>query len=259
MSTRVSPAKRPKARPASDAGGADRRVTASSSRPSVSGSGAAAASARSGSESFLGQVSPRGRFGLAIIAAVLVGLVGLLIGLNIGRPNWPADGSADVGFARDMSSHHAQAVEMGMIAFQNATRDNIRSLGGDIAMTQKGQIGLMEGWLDTWGVPTNTTDPPMAWVPGGEAMLDGNRMPGMATRDEINQLINATGEQVDILFLQYMIRHHQGGIHMVDAVLAADPIQPVRELAEQMARTQGAEVILMRNLLRDLGASPLPR
>jgi len=189
---------------------------------------------------------------------VVVGLLGFMIGLNAGRPNWPADGSAEVGFARDMSAHHAQAVEMGMIAFQKATRDEVRSLGADVAMTQKGQIGLMQGWLATWGVSTNTSDRPMAWIPGGEEMLDGNRMPGMATREEMNQLIDATGEQVDILFLQYMIRHHVGGFHMVDAVLEADPSPPVRELAESMERNQRAEVSTMQGYLRDLGASQLP-
>jgi uncharacterized protein (DUF305 family) len=195
---------------------------------------------------------------VTIAAALVLGLLGFMIGLNVGRPNWPAEGSADVGFARDMSTHHAQAVEMGMIAFQKATREDVRSLGYDIALTQKGQIGTMQGWLDTWGVPTTGNDRPMLWVPGGEAMLDGNRMPGMATREEIGQLMDATGEQVDILFLQYMIRHHLGGFHMVEAVLAADPSPPVRELAETMKRNQGAEVIVMQNHLRELGASPLP-
>lgn len=200
---------------------------------------------------------PRSRAALAIVAALLLGLLGFVIGLNVGRPSWPADGSADVGFARDMSSHHAQAVELGMIAYQRATSEAVRTLGGDIAVTQQGQIGTMQTWLKTWGVPANTNDPPMAWVPGGDAMVKGNLMPGMATREEMNELLAATGEQVDILFLQYMHRHHLGGIHMVDEVLAQNPSPPVRELAEAMARGQSQEVIVLQNLLKEFGASPL--
>lgn len=195
---------------------------------------------------------------MAIAAAVLAAALSFVVGLNVGRPDWPGEGSADVGFARDMMSHHAQAVEMGMIAYQRATNDEVRAIGADIAITQQGQIGTMETWLDTWRVPLNSSDPPMSWVPGGENMLRGNLMPGMATREEINELLAATGEQVDILFLQYMLRHHAGGIHMVDAVLAADPSPPVRELAEAMKSGQQKEIVSMQRLLREFGASPLP-
>jgi uncharacterized protein (DUF305 family) len=195
---------------------------------------------------------------LAVVSAIIVGLLGFAIGTNVGRPNWPGEDSADVGFARDMASHHAQAVEMGMMAVHKATNDRVRSLGHDIATTQQAQIGRMFSWLDTWGVPRYTNDPPMAWVPGGDAMVKGNLMPGMATREEINQLREAEGEEFDIYFLQLMIRHHLGGVHMVDAVLARDPSPPVRELAEQMKRNQSNEVVVMQNLLAEFGASPLP-
>lgn len=222
-------------------------------RPRASGGGL-----RGSIGALLHQLGPRGRFGLAVVAAVIVGLLGFAIGTNVGRPDWPGEGSADVGFARDMASHHAQAVEMGMMAVRKATDDRVRSLGHDIATTQQAQIGRMHSWLDTWGVPRFTNDPPMAWVPGGESMLKGNLMPGMATREQINQLQAAEGQEFDILFLQLMINHHLGGVHMVDAVLAQDPIPPVRELAEQMKRNQGNEVITMQNLLAEFGAEPLP-
>jgi Uncharacterized protein conserved in bacteria len=213
---------------------------------------------RGRSRSLLGQLGPRGRFGMAVAAAIIIGLVGFAIGMNVGRPNYPGEGSADVGFARDMASHHAQAVEMGMMAVQKATDHRVQSLGHDIATTQQAQIGRMYSWLDTWGVPRYANDPPMAWVPGGDAMVKGNLMPGMATREEINQLRAAEGQDFDILFLQLMIRHHMGGVHMVDAVLDQNPTQPVRELAEQMMRNQGNEVVVMQNLLAEFGASPLP-
>jgi uncharacterized protein (DUF305 family) len=237
MATRAATVHRPKTRPAAS------RSTTVSGRPG----------------SRLAQLGTRGWVGLTVAAAVIVGLLGFTIGLNVGRPSWPTEGSADVGFARDMSAHHAQAVEMAMIAFQKASREDVRSLGSDISMTQKGQIGVMQAWLQTWGVPVNSNDPPMAWVPDGASMLNGNRMPGMATREEVNRLSDATGEQVDILFLQLMIRHHLGGVHMIEAVLDQNPSEPVRQLAEEMNRTQSAEVLVMQNILTNkLHASTLP-
>jgi uncharacterized protein (DUF305 family) len=192
-----------------------------------------------------------------VVAAVVLAVIAFTVGSVTARPGYPGEGSADVGFARDMSTHHGQAVEMGMIAYRNSTNPEIQTLGRDIALTQQGQIGTMQGWLETWGVPRNTSAPPMAWVPGGEAMLKDNLMPGMATRDEIAQLEAATGQEGDILFLQLMLRHHVGGGHMLEAVLAADPAPAVRALAEQMKTTQQTEAVVMQNMLEELGASPL--
>jgi len=210
--------------------------------------------ARSG----LAGLSPRGRIILGVVAAIVVAALGFTIGVVVGRPHYPGENSPEVGFARDMTTHHSQAVDMGMIAFQNATLPEVRTLGGDIAMTQKGQIGIMQGWLQTWGVPVNGTEAPMSWMPGGADELNGSYlMPGMATQDEMEKLKAATGKDVDILFLQYMIRHHIGGAHMIDGVLGLDPRPEVRDLAQTMKNNQQAEVTTMKNLLTQLGAAPL--
>src|SRR5215470_16774752 len=140
-----------------------------------------------------------------MIAGAAVAVLLLLVGFGAGlltRPGTPGDDSPEAGFARDMSTHHAQAVEMGMIAYQNATDPDVRTLGGDIAITQQGQIGVMSTWLKDWGLDVNTTRQPMAWMPNGQKELVNNLMPGMATRDEVKKLENATGKQVDILFCQ---------------------------------------------------------
>jgi uncharacterized protein (DUF305 family) len=157
-----------------------------------------------------------------------------------------------------MSTHHAQAVEMGMIAYQNATLPDVVTLGGDIAITQQGQVGIMATWLKSWGLGPTSTEPPMAWTPEGSRALRGNLMPGMATREEIGDLRAATGRDVDILFCQLMLRHHQGGIHMVDELLKQDPAAEVAELAETMKRNQSNEVAVLQTLLTQLGAQPLP-
>jgi uncharacterized protein (DUF305 family) len=208
--------------------------------------------------------APSGFFGVptrgwvaAGVAALVVAVIAFAIGIVTGRPDYPGEGSADAGFARDMSTHHGQAVEMGMIAYRNATLPEVRTLGKDIALTQQAQIGTMQGWLETWGLPRNTSAAPMAWVPGGEAMLKDNLMPGMATREEIAQLEAAAGQEADILFLQLMLRHHVGGGHMLDAVIADGSSPAVRAFAEQMKSTQQTEAVVIQNMLKELGASPI--
>ena len=39
-------------------------------------------------------------------------------------------------------------------------------------------------------------------------------MPGMASPEELNELWTKSGKEFDVLFLQLMIRHHQGGVMM---------------------------------------------
>jgi uncharacterized protein (DUF305 family) len=195
-----------------------------------------------------------------IIAGALAAVALLAIGFGAGlltRPGTPGDDSAEAGFARDMSTHHAQAVEMGMIAFQKASLPEVRTLGGDIALTQKGQIGVMSTWLKDWGLDVNTTRPPMSWMPNGQAELVNNLMPGMATREEVAKLNSATGKQVDILFCQYMLRHHLGGLHMVDGILAESHNQQVIDLATAMKSGQQGEIQVLQDLLTKLGAKPL--
>jgi len=202
-------------------------------------------------------LSPRARIVAGVVAAVVIAMIGFTVGALTSRPDHPNEGSAEVGFARDMSAHHGQAVEMGMIAFQNATLPEVRTLGGDIAMTQESQVGMMQTWLKEWGVGPNGSTPPMSWMPEGQQSLNGNLMPGMATREEIAKLKAAKGTDLDILFLQYMLRHHLGGIHMVDGVLAQNPTQEVRDLAETMKKNQSGEITVMQTMLAHLGAKPL--
>ena len=96
----------------------------------------------------------------------------------------PGNDSAEAGFARDMIVHHAQAVQMAEIVRDKTNSDDMRLLAADISLTQQGQIGIMQGWLEVWGLPITGEEPAMAWM--GQPM-DG-LMPGMATPDEITRL-----------------------------------------------------------------------
>jgi uncharacterized protein (DUF305 family) len=207
-------------------------------------------------------VEPRAGRGrrFAAIAAIVLLLLG--IGYAAGRltPLFtaPGDDSAEAGFARDMTVHHGQAVHMAMVEYDRGQDATLRRMAYDIATSQQYQIGVMEGWLREWRLPLTTDRPPMAWVPNGANMLqpDG-RMPGIASNDELKRLEDASGRDADILFCQLMLRHHLGGIHMVDAVLQASDNDRVRDLAQQMRIAQQGEIDAMSEMLRAWGAQPL--
>jgi uncharacterized protein (DUF305 family) len=186
--------------------------------------------------------------GLTLMLAIGL-LLGYPAGLLTPRGNaTPADNSAEAGFARDMKNHHAQAVQMGMIAHQKATNLAVRSMGADIALTQQAQIGMMDQWLTDWQLNRNSRAVPMAWMPDGAPPLQDGLMPGMATPEEMKALENATGPDVDRLFLQMMIKHHLGGIHMVDGVLEVSHNTDVVALALNMKQGQQGEITAMQQL-----------
>jgi uncharacterized protein (DUF305 family) len=193
-------------------------------------------------------------------------VVSLMIGYAVGRAvtpgtqaataastqATPGDSSAEAGFARDMSTHHAQAVEMSMIAAARATDPEVRQLGYDIALTQENQIGIMQTWLTHWSLNVTSDQAPMTWMPDGAASMKNGLMPGMATQEQMQQLRDAQGKQVDILYLQLILTHHLGGIHMVEGLLAATQNTEVRTLAANMKAGQQNELTVIQNLQKKL-------
>ncbi|MGK5673622.1 DUF305 domain-containing protein [Micromonospora sp. URMC 106] len=202
------------------------------------------------------QRRPSGRrWGTAALAlAVVVGLLlGYAGGLLTPRLTRPGDASVEAGFARDMMTHHAQAVEMGMIAFDKGTDPEVRSIGGDIAAAQQGEIGTMQTWLRSWGLDPTGSQPAMSWMSDGAGLVKDGLMPGMATPEEMAKLRAAEGRELDTLFLRMMIKHHLGGIHMIDGVLDASDEADVVRTAQTMKNTQRNDLTNLQNALERLG------
>jgi uncharacterized protein (DUF305 family) len=202
---------------------------------------------------------------LAVIAVGLLALGGgLAVASGIGRSEQPTADSVDAGFARDMSRHHLQAVEMANLATTRSTDPEVLRLAFDIASTQTNQVGRMQGWLTLWGLPLTSGDT-MAWMAdpamaghhvAGQA--DGAVMPGMATETELAELRSLSGTPFDVMLLQLMIRHHQGGLEMARYGQQHAGEAVVRGLARSIAETQTAETATMEEMLRARGGAPLP-
>jgi uncharacterized protein (DUF305 family) len=199
----------------------------------------------------------RARFGVGVLAGVLVfGLiVGLAAGFLVPRLRTPGDDSAEAGFLRDMSTHHAQAVEMSMLAHANSTNPAIVNLAGDIALTQHGQINYMQAWLRDWHLSPTGSQPVMAWMPGSAGSVVNGLMPGMATPDQLAALRKATGKDLDVMYLTLMRQHHLGGIHMAQEILDLSHNSDVTWLAQTMVASQQGEITLIDNMLKQLQAA----
>jgi uncharacterized protein (DUF305 family) len=119
---------------------------------------------------------------------------------------------ADVAFMQRMIGHHAQAIEMTALLPARAARADMRLLAARIEASQADEIALMESWLKRRG----------AAVPDAHAhhAAGAAPMPGMLTAEEMGRLAAATGAGFDRLFLELMIKHHQGALVMVEELFA---------------------------------------
>src|SRR5262245_23597950 len=97
----------------------------------------------------------------ALLAVALCAGAALLIASRAGTPR---DGSVEAGFARDMATHHAQAVDMSFLVRDKSSNHDLRTLASDIIVTQSTQRGIFMGWVQQWGLPQASPGPRMAWM-----------------------------------------------------------------------------------------------
>ena len=189
----------------------------------------------------------------ALLAAVALGTclaTTAILFLVLGWGDGPADDSAEAGFARDMATHHAQAAEMGFIIRDASADHQLRTLAYDIIVTQTAQRGVFMGWLQQWGLSQSSAQPRMAWMVGhAHGTSSSGLMPGMASDADLERLRQASGRDAEILFLQLMIRHHEGGVEMARAVLALSDRDDVVTMARSIESSQAGEIALMTEML----------
>ncbi len=203
----------------------------------------------------------------ALLAALLLGAA---LGMFLtGGSAQLKGGSVDVGFAQDMSVHHRQAVLMAGLARDRSTDPAIRLIAFDIETNQLQQIGQMQGWLSLWNAAPLPTGRYMTWMadaPSMPGMAHGTApgtagvatMPGMASTADLQPLQAASGGPFDVLFLQLMLRHHQGGTPMAQYAAGHAESPQVRNLAEKIVVSQGAESDYLAQLIAQRRAQPLP-
>ncbi|ODU04699.1 MAG: DUF305 domain-containing protein [Pseudonocardia sp. SCN 72-86] len=150
---------------------------------------------------------------------------------------------ADSMFAMMMIPHHQQAVEMSdMILAKSDVDQQVLDLAQQIKDAQQPEIDTMQGWLDDWGVSSDSMD--MSGMDMGED--------GMMSEDEMAALKAATGPAAAKMFLEQMIEHHKGAIQMAETELQDGKNADAKKLAQAVVDTQSAEITTMQELLTQL-------
>jgi uncharacterized protein (DUF305 family) len=151
----------------------------------------------------------------------------------------------DVTFAQQMVPHHSQALDMAKLVPSRSTNPKVVDLASRIAKAQDPEIQQMQSWLTTWGAGTSG-------IPGmtHESMPGMDQdMPGMMSADDMKQLEAAKGTEFDKMWLDMMIKHHQGAIDMAKTELSKGSNADAKALAQKIIDAQQAEITEMQGLL----------
>jgi uncharacterized protein (DUF305 family) len=160
---------------------------------------------------------------------------------------------ADVEFMSGMIPHHAQAVIMAGWAPSHGARQDVAILCERILVAQRDEIAMMQQWLRDRGleVPDATSTRHKMKMNGMEHEM---LMPGMMTDEQMAALDKARGPEFDRLFLEGMIRHHQGAVDMVDVLFksyGAAQDETIYKFASDVYADQSIEIDRMHQMLGD--------
>lgn len=151
---------------------------------------------------------------------------------------------ADVTFVKGMIPHHEQAIQMSEMVIANGDDATVIAVAEQIKAAQGPEIDQMNTWLDDWGIESTETDS----MGGMDGMDDTN---GMMSGDEMDTMSQTMGTDLDQMFLEMMIRHHQGAIRMAEVELEEGSNTDVIALAQGIADGQQAEIDQMQAMIED--------
>lgn len=153
--------------------------------------------------------------------------------------------AADVEFMQRMIGHHDQALAMTALVPARTARIDLRLVAERIEVSQRDEIELMKRWLlnHAEALPDSGA---------GSHAGHGGTMPGMLSPAQMARLASSSGVEFERLFLESMIRHHEGAVMMVAALLGSrgagqDPA--IFSFAADVDADQRAEIARMRALL----------
>jgi uncharacterized protein (DUF305 family) len=157
---------------------------------------------------------------------------------------------ADVDFATRMIPHHAQAVQMVVMAQGRDLDPEVAALMEQIRSAQVPEIESMSDWLSSWGEPVPETSLDHSNAGGDMMDMDMGDMSGMMTADQMGALESATGSGFQDMWLTMMVAHHEGAIEKAAVEVEEGTNADATALAADIIESQTAEIDTIEELLR---------
>jgi len=200
--------------------------------------------------------------GITLASALLLGACGTdsgatsMPGMQSPAPAAGAGAQAghnadDVTFVQQMVPHHTEAVDMAKLVSSRSKNPQVLDLASRIEKGQAPEIQQMQGWLSSWNasMPGMNTGTMPGMSDGSMPGMSGGSMPGMMSADEMKQLEKTKGSEFDKMWLEMMIKHHQGAVDMAKTELGKGASAEAKALAQKIIDAQQREITEMQGML----------
>jgi uncharacterized protein (DUF305 family) len=190
----------------------------------------------------------------ATLATVLVlPVVGASPALAAGKAN-----ATDRAFVRQMVPHHQMATEMADMAKMDGEHAKVRRLARKIVKAQSAEIRTLRRIARDLGV--EPAEMPMNGEMDEQTMRDLETL-GVTEEEsgmgmDMHDLHGA--KPFDRMFIDMMIRHHQGAIRMARAERSKGTDRRLRRIARNVVRDQAKEIRTMNRWREDWYGAPSP-
>jgi uncharacterized protein (DUF305 family) len=114
-----------------------------------------------------------------------------------------------------------------------------------LGKVRESQFETLNGWIQSW-------DPGGDLEPAEDDNAPHHGGHGLMTERQMQELDLADGPAAQRLFLEGMIRHHEGAVAIAEAEVTAGSYPDAVELAKEMVATQKAEIATMQQILTQL-------
>lgn len=157
----------------------------------------------------------------------------------------------DKPFIEMMIPHHQSANEMAQMALSRAKNPEVKKLAQSIIEEQTREIEQMQTWYKQW---YGTEVPGNGMNMGMQSGMEQSMMQmEMMDREMMEALENA--QNFDQEFLRQMTRHHQMATMMAGMVVNSAQHREIRNLAQNIIKSQSAEIAQMQQLLQGMTTS----
>ncbi len=177
---------------------------------------------------------------LAWMGAALAGLAVVRWAERRNRvPAWPQSQDRhdeDIDFLYRMSGHHVTGLRLAQLAADRGGDPTIQALGRLMTAQHESELQVMETWYRSW---TGQPVPPLSDE-------DCQAMEGMPPEDDVDELAGRSGTSFDDRFVELMVPHHLGAIHMSERRLDRSHDPRMRAFAAAIVHTQSGQIESMQ-------------
>ena len=138
--------------------------------------------------------------------------------------------STEEEFIANMIPHHQEAVDTASIIVAKTENTELKKIAENIVSAQKTEIALLGSWMKAW-YPNSTL-----------------KVSYMQMMRDISKL---SGHDLDDVFMEDMIKHHEWAVHMAEEVLEVSQRPEIVKMANDIIRSQNAEIAKFKELLEN--------